>query len=418
MVKIKIMKNKNNAIVIVGSSVAAVSAIEAVRSVNEDVSITVVTKEKNIFYSRPLISYLNITRKQFYYRDTDFFVKNKVRVMHGEVSEFKNGCVYLKKGKSISYGKLILATGGVPINPVIKGIDSRNVFSFTTYDDALKIKQNASGSKTAAVIGAGMIGIKAAEYLKDLGVSVSMIELLDKPFASVLDRNSGDIVARHIQKNIKLYLGRKVTEITGNVCVLDSGEKISSDITVIAVGVVPNTTVAEKSGLKIGKGIIVNSFMETSEKNVYAAGDCVESEDVLLCCKRVLPIWPVAREQGRIAGLNAVGVRTVYEGSFQMNSIDVFGLPIITLGISNSDSPDFVVSSDIRAGKYKKIIVKDERIIGAIFVGDINRSGIITGLIKDRIKVTGFREELVKDSFGYIYVPRISVSEKAVPVEI
>ena len=113
-----------------------------------------------------------------------------------------------------------------------------------------------------------------------------------------------------------------------------------------------------------------------------------------------------------------MGVKTVYEGSFQMNSIDVFGLPIITLGISNSDSPDFVVSSDIRAERYKKIIVKDERIIGAIFVGDINRSGIITGLIKDRIKVTGFREELVKDSFGYIYVPRISVSEKAVPVEI
>ncbi len=413
------MKNdKAGNIVIIGGSVSAVSAIESIRQRNKSVPLTVVTAENDVCYSRPLISHIGLKKEQFYYRDRKFFVANKVALVCDTAVSTDGKSVALQSGKKIGYSKLIIAAGGVPVIPKIEGIKGKNVFTFTTYSDALRIKESAKGMKNAVVIGAGMIGIKAAEYLTELGLSVAMVELAGRPFASVLDDKSGKIIANEIKKRIKLILNSSVVKITPGACLLKGGKKIKCDIVVCAVGVVPNVAVAAASGIKTNRGIAVDSHMATSMKNVFAAGDCVEALDILTGENRPLPIWPVAHRQGRVAGLNAIGICENYDGAFVMNSVDIFGLPMITLGLSTAAGDESVVSCDESNSRYKKIILKGGRIIGAILVGDINRAGIFTGLIKDGYDVTNFKNDLLNDNFGYIYVPKENMSSEVVPTEI
>ena len=413
------MKSKNKkGIVIIGASVAAVSAVEAIRGVKSRVPVTVISAEAGFCYSRPLISHIGLKKEQFYYRDAKFFKKYKVDSITDEAVSIDGGSITLKSGNRIEYSKLILATGGVPVIPPVKGIKGRNVFSFTTYSDACRIREYSKNKKNAVVIGAGMIGIKAAEYLLALGMDVTMVELMDRPFAAVLDERSGRIVADEIKKHVKLFLKSGVVEIKENYCLLKGGKKIKSDVVICAVGVVPNVKLAAEAGIKVNRGIIVDAAMATSMENVYAAGDCAESLDILSGENRPLPIWPVAHKQGEIAGLNAAGVSARYEGGFIMNSVDIFGYPMITLGMSSAAGDDSVAAFDENKNKYKKIVIRDGKIIGVILLGDINRAGIFTGIIKDRLDVSNFKNDLLKDNFGYIYVPKEEMSSEVLPIEI
>ncbi|HAM38304.1 MAG: hypothetical protein A2474_05620 [Elusimicrobia bacterium RIFOXYC2_FULL_34_12] len=410
---------KDEKIVIIGSSVAAISAIETIRSKDKKVKITVITKDKEISYSKPLISYLNISKEQFYYRDKSFFSRNDVKMFISEAIRIKNNSVILKDGKDIEFSKLLLAVGGKPIVPNnIKGICGGNVFTLTNFDDASKIKKYAKNKKSCLIIGCGMIGIKAAAFLKELGLKVTIVELMNRPFGSVLDEVSGKMVADEIRKNTKLYLNTSVTEIREKECVISNGERVFVDLVICAIGVTPNQDIAKKSGIKADKGIIVDSQMMTSKKNIFAAGDCASAFDILKGENRAIPIWPIAYKQGSIAGDNMIGINTKYEGGFVMNSVDVFGLPIITLGLSSEIGDEEFVNYDEKNRKYKKYIVRNDRIIGAILIGDIDRAGIITGLIKDKVDVSNFKNGLLKENFGYIYVPKKYRSKEVIPVEI
>src|SRR3989339_1228481 len=206
------MKKEN--IVIIGSSVAAISAIDTIRNKDKNISITVVTKEKNVSYSKPLISYVNLTDEQSYYRDKNYFKKNKINLVFDEALSIKNNSVTLKSGKNLKFSKLLIVVGGKPIVPNnIKGIDGKNVFTLTNFEDAQKIKVFSKNKKKAVIIGCGMIGIKAAEFLKELGIKVTIVELMNRPFASVLDEKSGKMIADEIKKNAELILNKSVVEI-------------------------------------------------------------------------------------------------------------------------------------------------------------------------------------------------------------
>jgi len=408
-------------IVIIGSSVAAVSAIETIREINKNLPITVITKDMDLLYSRPLISYANFTDRQRYYRNKNFFRKNNVDLIFGEATVIKNSSVmlenksfvfsarsekqtsslFIKNKKNVEFSKLLLTVGGKPIiPPAVAGINRKNVFTLTTIEDARSIKKFCKNKKHAVVIGCGMIGIKAAEFLKVLGLNVTIVELMNRPFAAVLDDKSGRIIAEEIKKHVKLILNNSVSEIKENICILKNGEKIPADIVICAIGVKPNLDIAKKSQIKTDRGIIVDKFMRTSKQNVYAAGDCTEALDILKNQNIPIPIWPVAYRQGVVAGCSIAGTVTEYAGGFGMNSVDVFGLPLITLGLSNEQAGEEIVFSDEKLKVYKKVIVKGGKIIGAIFVGDISRAGIFTGMIKDGIDVS-------KSENGILNVKRI-----------
>lgn len=409
-------------ITIIGNSVAGIGAIEAIRKVDKDIPITVISKEPYIAYGRPVISdFLKGKAKEeklLSYRRHGFYERNNVNlILNEEIVEInvKKKKVIAKSGKEYSYSKLLIATGGVPFIPPFKGKELKNVFTFTTLDDAKKLLNISKEIKKAVVIGGGLIGLKAAEGLHAQGVKVSIVELMDRILSLAFDKVSGSLVEnRMTDVGIDIYTEASTEEIlddgTGKVrgIRLKGGREIEGDIVVIAIGVVPNAPFAKSAGIEINRGIIVDDHMQTNIKDIYAAGDVAEAKQFLYEQKMLLPIWPDAYKQGRVAGYNMVGVERIYEGGLSMNSIELFGVSTISAGVHTPQNPEgyeFLIDLDEKRYRYRKITLKNNKLVGFILVGDIDRAGIYVGLIRDKVDVTPFKDKLLKKDFGFIDLP-------------
>lgn len=409
-------------ITIIGNSVAAIGAIEAIRKVDKKIPITVISKESYVAYGRPVISdFLKGKAKEeklLSYRRGDFYKDNNINLfLNEEVVDIdsKKKKVISKSGNEYKYTKLLIATGGVPFIPPFKGKDLNNVYTFTTLDDAKKLLSISKNIKKAVVIGGGLIGLKAAEGLHAQGVKVSIVELMDRILSLAFDKVSGSIVEnRMTDVGIDIYTEASTEEILddgkGNVrgIRLKGGREIESDIVVIAIGVAPNAPFAKKAGIEMNRGILVDDHMETNIKGIYAAGDVAEAKQFLYEQKMLLPIWPDAYKQGRVAGYNMIGIERVYDGGLAMNSIELFGVSTISAGAHTPQNPEgyeFLIDVDERRYRYRKIALKDNKVVGFIFVGDIDRAGIYVGLIRDKVDVTPFKDKLLKKDFGFIDLP-------------
>ncbi|PIW21582.1 MAG: NAD(P)/FAD-dependent oxidoreductase, partial [Candidatus Aquicultor secundus] len=262
------------------------------------------------------------------------------------------------------------------------------------------------------VIGAGLIGLKAAESLHHRGVKVTVVELANRVMAAVLDTDAGAIVQGALEKaGVNIITEDTVEEILGdnmglvNGVKLKSGEALDCDAVIVAIGVIPNAGFAKESGVEVNRGIIVDDHMRTNLPDIYAAGDVTEGPDYLNGGKRVMPIWPNAYIQGKIAGFNMAGVDREFKGGLAVNSIELFGVPVVTAGLSNTESDDLEVLSSVEGDTYRKIVLRGSMVVGAVMVGNIDRAGLITGLIRDRIDVSNMRDRLLANDFGYIDFP-------------
>lgn len=409
-------------ITIIGNSVAGIGAIEAIRKVDRQIPITVISKEPYVAYGRPVISdFLKGKAKEeklLSYRRRDFYKENNANlILNEEIVDIdvKKKKVISASGNEYKYSKLLIATGGVPFIPPFKGKELKNVFTFTTLDDAKKLLSISKDIKKAVVIGGGLIGLKSAEGLHAQGVKVSIVELMDRILSLAFDKVSGSIVENRMSDvGIDVYTEASTEEILddgqGNVrgIRLKGGREIEGDIVVIAIGVVPNAPFAKKAGIEMNRGILVDDHMETNIKGIYAAGDVAEAKQFLYEQKMLLPIWPDAYKQGRVAGYNMIGVERVYDGGLAMNSIELFGVSTISAGAHTPQNPEeyeFLIEVDEKRYRYRKITLKDNKVVGFIFVGDIDRAGIFVGLIKDKVDVSSFKDKLLKKDFGFIDLP-------------
>ncbi|MCL5292028.1 MAG: FAD-dependent oxidoreductase [Actinobacteria bacterium] len=403
---------------IIGNSVAAVGAIEAIRSVDAEGSITVVANEPYHVYSRPLISeYLagETTVERMAYRPADFYEKNGVEAILGVAAagiDFDKKSIALEDGQSVEYDKLLLATGGKPFVPPIVGLDHQDIFTFTGLADAMKLDEAIDRVKDFVVIGGGLIGLKCAESLHKRGVKVTVVELADRVMAAVLDVDAGRIVEKSLaRKGIDVVTGDTVEEILGEGgsitgVRLKSEKELPCQAVVIAIGVAPNVELVKDSPVKVGRGILVDDMMGTSVPDVYAAGDVAEGRDVLMGVTRILPIWPNAYMQGRAAGMAMTGSPRGFAGGLSMNSIELFGTPLINVGITDPRDESFEILTRSEGDHlYRKVVLRDGRLVGAIVVGEIDRAGILTGLIRDGVDVSDFKEELLRSDFGHIDLP-------------
>lgn len=406
--------------VIIGNSAAGIGAVEGIRSVDKKGTIAVVSDEPYHTYSRPLISYFlggKVETNDMYYRPKTFYKDYGVTTYFGRrVTRIDTAAkiVTITGGKKLKYGKLLIATGGVPFIPSLKNLAGPGVFTFTKWDDAKEMQKSAREAKSAVVIGGGLIGLKCAEGLLAVGLDVTVVELADRVLATILDERGSKLFESHLRKiGVNLITGDTAAEVLRNSegsvtgLKLRSGKVIEGEIVVVAIGVIPNMAVTEGTKVKKEKGILVDEHLKTSVKDVYAAGDCVETFDVLRKTRRPQPIWPNAYEQGRAAGLNMAGEERNYPGSFGMNSLEIEGLPTITVGMYEAAGPKYEILQKIDPGKmtYKKVVLKNDRIVGAVFIGDIDRAGIVTGLIKDRVNIKAFKHDLLGDNFGYAMFP-------------
>ena len=403
---------------IIGNSAGGIGAAEAIREVDKTNSITIVSEEPYQAYSRPLISkYLAGERgiDAMLFRPADFYSRNDIDLLLGrkvESLKLDRRIAQLEDGEQIVWKKLLVATGGVPIVPRMKGVDKKGVFTFLTIEDAIAIDEFMENGSQALVIGGGLIGISVTEALTKRGVAVTVVEMKDRVLNTILDEPASAIVEEALkQAGVRVITNQTVAEVTGEEyvdgAILDSGERISCDLVIIAIGVLPRTELVSGTDIKVNRGIVVDRYMSTSYPDVYACGDAAEAYDFIYGANRLTPIWANAYIGGRVAGFNMAGTRTEYRGGTAMNSLNYFGLDIATAGVVvPSDDRHWEVVSQRSNGVYQKIVLGDDLVMGMVFVKDIEKSGMIFSLMRDRVNVSSFRQALLADDFGLAYLPR------------
>jgi NAD(P)H-nitrite reductase large subunit len=274
--------------------------------------------------------------------------------------------------------------------------------------------------KSVAVLGGGLIGLRAAYALKNRGKDVSVFVKSGSILSQIVDKDAAGLMQKRIEeKGIKIFTGVAAKEITGDKSVkgvaLDNGSKHGCELVIIGKGVSPNIEIARDSGIKTNWGILTNDSLKTNVKDIFAAGDVSETNDIALEESSINAIWPSACEQGRIAGLNMAGEKETYEGSLAMNSIEFFGLPVISVGITRpkSDAYEEIVKKDAARNIYKKVVLKDGIIAGVVFVNSIENIGVIGALIRNKADITGIKDIILEDYFDYgKIIPLIKKSKK------
>ena len=408
--------------VIIGNSVAAVGAIRGIRKVDQQGHITVLSRENHTAYGRPLISYLlggTVTEKRMPYLPADFYEKNRVNLLLGaEVVAVESALsrVVLAGGETIPYDKLLIATGGDPFVPPIEGMNGKEkVFTFTTWDDAAKLKGMAYDINKVVVIGGGLIGLKAAEGLNQLDKQVTIVELADRILSAAFDRTAGRIVAKKMKANgievvtedTVVRIDGEGTEITG--VTLKSGDFIPCDTVIVAIGVRPAAGFLKGSGVEVNRGVVVSDSMETSVAGIFSAGDVAEARDFFSGNKNPMPIWPDAYIQGDVAGISMAGGEKGYQGGLAMNSIELFKVPTISMGITNPEpGPRYEVLTyqNLEKYEYRKIVLENGVLVGVVMVSNVDRAGIFAGIIRDKVAVAPFKEHLLAPDFGFVHLPK------------
>ncbi len=402
--------------VIIGNSIAATACIEGIRSVDKKGKITVISAEKYPVYGRPLISYYllgRVKRENMDYRPANFYEENGVKVMYGRTAEKLDPdkkLVILDGGETVEYDKLLVSTGSRPFVPPMQGLDGvKKKFSFMTMDDALSLEKALKPGSRVLVIGAGLIGLKCVEGILDRVKSVTVVDMADRILPSILDAEGAAIVQRELEeKGVTFCLSDSAERFESNTAYLkNSKQSIKFDILVVAVGVRPNTELVKEAKGEVNRGIVVDDGMRTSIPDVFAAGDCTEGYDSAADIKRILALLPNANFQGRVAGVNMAGGMAVLDNAIPMNAIGFFGSHILTAGIYEGE-----VYSDISGDRYKKLFVKDGRLVGFILINDFLRAGIYTSLVREKTPLGEVDFELLKNQPELLAFSKAARKEK------
>ena len=371
--------------VIIGGGIASLGCVDGIRSADSDGKITMICDESFPPYARPLISYYledKTTIEKMQYRSDDFYKEKNVDVVLGSsVTKIDKNSVITEDGKEYKYDKLLAATGSSPFVPPIKGMDSvEKKFTFMTIDDTLALEKSIDVASKVLIVGAGLIGLKCAEGLKDKVDKIVVCDLADKVLSSILDKECADMVQRKIEESgIEFMLSDSVEEFKGNTAVMKSGASVDFDVLVMAVGVRPNTALLKDVGAEVNRGVVVDDKMKTTVDNIYAAGDVVESNDISSDTKKIMAILPNAYMGGFCAGVNMADGENVFDNQIPMNSIGFFGYHIMTAG-----SYDGELYEEKSGDSIKKLYIKDNRLIGFIILGKVDKTGIYTSLIRDK----------------------------------
>ena len=450
------MKDKTTDYLIIGNSAAGLSAAASIRKNDKDGTISIISSEKYANYSKPLITYYlagKVSLEKIYFKSESFYKDNNFKLILGSKVDFldeKKMLACMLDGSQISYKKLLISSGGKPIIPKIRVVEGQNklvgsicsngihsdkgypgkspdkinysdiggVFTLTTLEDAIKLKKyiGQNNLKSATILGGGLIGLKAAEAMLELGLQITIIELSDRILAASFDKNASGIIENKIEENSgSIFTNTTVDEIIVNggklaSIVLRNGKKLDTNLLVIAVGVKPNVEFIHNQSIKLNNGIVVDDYLKTSMDNIYAAGDVAVSRDRLSNEQKNIAIWPLAIRQGGIAGTNMSGEKVKYRGGFFMNSVEILGIPSISIGLNNLDdnaSEGVKVFSQFNPEKYiyRKVTIKDDKVVGIILVGSIERAGIYCGLISNEIDISSVAVNIAREDFGIIQLP-------------
>ncbi len=397
-------------IVIIGNGISGNTALEAIQKYNSSSELVMISEEPYPEYSACVLPHYvsgDISRKKVFLKSLKDY--NGVKIRFGvrvEKIDKKGSCLFLDKG-NIAYDRLVIATGGKPILPPIEGIEGRGISHFKTLAHAERLIRLEE--KRIGIIGTGLIGIETATALRRRGHKVILIGrrwILPR----ILDEEVGFRVQRLLEKGgIKVITGERVKGIIHNgksvKAIQTEGGRTKCDWVIIAAGIEPRVELARDGGLEIGPlgGVKVNEKMETSEPNIYACGDCAEVIDPETKNGILQLRWFSARQMGRVAGLNSIGIRKIYTPTRIGWIFDIFGKSVGSIGelSQNLNGRELKVVEEECEGFYGRFLIQGDRIIGAQFIGSLEESGVLFSAISSSYSIKRIIEQTV--SFPWYY---------------
>lgn len=385
-------------LVIIGNSIGGYSALREIRKYDKESEITILSKEKVEYYSPVVLPYYiegRLNLFNLFSNDINYFIKSNSKLLLNEnvihIDSFKK---FVKTEKhAYPYDELIIASGASAYKLNISGADKSHVLR--TFEDAEKIKKIKS--KNIIIIGAGPVGVEMALSLYKLGKKITILEMKDYILNTVFSKGTS-IYIENLLKNlgIEIYKNQKVLGIYGNpVKGVKTEERIfKGNAVIMAVGVRPNTGFIDET-IKIGKygGILVNEFMNTSNPDIFAVGDCIELKNAIDNSISLIPVWPNAFETGRIAGANVSGKNEKYDGGIRLNALNILNNVVFSIGNVWLENNKIEYANDYIKEVY---YIKNEKVIGAEIIGDIKFAGLIKRFLETK-KTIGMNFQGLQD---------------------
>lgn len=371
-----------NRLVVIGNGMAGVACVEQILKHAPKFDITVFGDETHANYNRILLSSVLAGEKaadEIVLNSLDWYEKNQIQLRLGvRITEIDPPAktVAGDDGSVTAFDKLLIATGSNPLVPPMEGTKKEGVYVFRNLDDTRALLERAGKGVKAVVIGGGLLGLEAARGLQVQGCDVTVVHLMDTLMERQLDLTGGGYLKSKMEcLGVKVLLERSTTAILGNGHVeglaFKDGSTLDADLVVIAAGIRPNVEIARKAGLQVNRGIVVNDFMETSHPDIFAVGECVEHNGA--CYGLVAPLL----EQGKVLAATITGNKGPrFAGSVPAAKLKIMGVDVFSAGDFFDKTPgtDVVRYEDPSLGIYKKLMLRDGKLCGAILVGDTSDS--------------------------------------------
>ncbi|NLU50378.1 MAG: NAD(P)/FAD-dependent oxidoreductase [Syntrophomonadaceae bacterium] len=389
-------------IVIIGNGAAGNCAATAIRKHRPDLELLMISHESLPAYSAcALPDFLAgwVERNRLFIREERDYARLAIDTRFGQevVALDTAGRKVVLERERIPYDRLILATGSRAIIPPVEGSHLPGNFVVKSVLDAEAILRH--GPNNVVVVGSGNIGVEVAEALQVRGCRVTLIEMMEHILPRAFDAEpAGRIAGLLARQGIEILTGQKVLKVGGAekvASVYTEDGEMPCDTVVWAAGVKQNVEIARAAGINIGRlgGIMVNSFMETNIDRIYACGDCIESTDILTGRQTLSLLWPNAKRQGEVAGLNCIGRQVKYEGSLNVVVEELYGTIVVAIGLTSRDlaGENLGVLEEEGEDWYYRALVVDDRIMGFQSVGITSGIGVVTALMKKRTPVSEIR---------------------------
>ncbi len=382
--------------VIVGGGPAGVSAATAIRSKDPDGSLLILDRDRDVpYYRTELDTYIAGTtpegelplNPESFYHDQRIDLRLRTVVARLRPAE---RAVDLADGSSVEYDALLLAPGSRPLRGPWPGADTPGVMTVRTWDDAREvIRRLGETSRPVVVVGGGVLGLILAEGIHQRGKRVTLLERERTLWAPLLDDVASGLVQKGLEgAGVEVGLGEEVTEVAGGPggvggIKTSRGRRLETELVVVAIGVRPDLDFLEGSGIRVDRGILIDHEFRTNVPGVLAAGDAAQAYDPITGLFRVVTNWNNAMEQGRLAGLSLAGAPTPYKGVMVSNSEGFFGIRVTVMGLTQAGAKSVTVLTgrNDEKGLYRKLVLREDKLIGALLVGNVSGEGMMKKFI-------------------------------------
>jgi nitrite reductase (NADH) large subunit len=389
-------------LVIVGNGMAAARLVDELSKASLGrYAIAVIGEEPRLAYNRVLLSSVlagETASHEIELRPASWWRDRGVTLKYGcRATEIDVGRRELKiaNDESMTFSKLVLATGSTPLRLNVPGADLAGVHTFRDSRDVDLLLTLAARKKRVVVIGGGLLGLEAAYGLAKAGAPVTLVHLMDRLMERQLDAPAAELLKSLVElKGIRILLNANTARFHGETCVegveLTDGRLIEADAVIFAAGIRPSIALAKEAGISVNRGIVVDDVMQTAASGIFALGECAEHRGI--CYGLVEPAY----EQACVLARHLAGRPATYNGSVVATNLKVSGVSVFSAGdFTGADGSEAIVLNDVRHGTYKKLVISGGRLTGAVLVGDVADALWYLELIRDRKPIVGIRSQMM-----------------------